>query len=259
MAIATPFDRTEFRGAIAAADGRWRALLVGNSRWHWAAFAGDRRVAVWDAAPGEVVAPWTGPIALASVVDAAIEPALAMASTVQLVGLGAVPLAGLYPTLGIDRALALYGAGWVCGFPVLVVDAGTALTVSGADDHRQFRGGAILPGLGLQLRALAGGTAALPAVGVPLPDEALPAGWALETRTAIASGVGYGAAAAVADRVRWWAAEFPNSAVVVTGGDGAALVRFWRDRDPRGAAAVRLSPWAWCWGIEAVVLGGPTG
>ena len=41
----------------------------------------------------------------------------------------------MYPTLGIDRALALYSAGSTFRFPVLVIDAGTALRFTGADSH----------------------------------------------------------------------------------------------------------------------------
>jgi len=53
---------------------------------------------------------------------------------VHVITLNQVP--PVYPTLGIDRALALWGAGETWGWPMLVIDAGTALTLTGADaDH----------------------------------------------------------------------------------------------------------------------------
>ena len=69
---------------------------------------------------------------------------------VHIINLDQIPLQGVYPTLGIDRALALWGAGKTWGFPMLVIDAGTAMTFTGADANQCLVGGAILPGLGLQ-------------------------------------------------------------------------------------------------------------
>ena len=51
---------------------------------------------------------------------------------VRIITLDQLPIGGLYPTLGIDRALAVQGAGNQLGWPVLLIDAGTALTFTGA-------------------------------------------------------------------------------------------------------------------------------
>ena len=48
------------------------------------------------------------------------------------------------------------------GFPMLVIDAGTALTFTGADANQCLVGGAILPGLRLQLASLGQKTGQLP-------------------------------------------------------------------------------------------------
>ncbi|MBN8504410.1 MAG: type III pantothenate kinase [Burkholderiales bacterium] len=68
--------------------------------------------------------------------------------------------------LGADRWVALVGAratarqrGWTG--PVLVVMVGTAVTVDALDVDGHFLGGMILPGHGIMLRALEGGTAGL--------------------------------------------------------------------------------------------------
>jgi pantothenate kinase type III len=49
----------------------------------------------------------------------------------RILSLADIPLAGLYPTLGIDRALAGLGVGQQLGFPCLTIDGGTALTFTG--------------------------------------------------------------------------------------------------------------------------------
>jgi type III pantothenate kinase len=68
--------------------------------------------------------------------------------------------------LGTDRWVALIGARWHmldAGHkgPVLVVMVGTAVTVDALDANGHFMGGFILPGHGIMLRALEGGTAGL--------------------------------------------------------------------------------------------------
>jgi len=68
--------------------------------------------------------------------------------------------------LGADRFVAQVGARWRClarghRGPVLVVMIGTAVTVDAMDADGRFLGGLILPGHGIMLRALEGGTAGL--------------------------------------------------------------------------------------------------
>lgn len=68
--------------------------------------------------------------------------------------------------LGCDRFVSLVGARWHMrrrgpDRPVLVVMIGTAVTVDALDASGRFLGGLILPGHGIMLRALEGGTAGL--------------------------------------------------------------------------------------------------
>lgn len=108
---------------------------------------------------------------------------------------------GCYPGLGVDRALALRGAGHDAGWPCLVVDAGTALTFTAGTAQGGCGGGAICPGLRLAVRALAERTALLPEVALPgLPKKqqgrgeapVLPPMFARETGAAIQAGVLHG-------------------------------------------------------------------
>ena len=106
-----------------------------------------------------------------------------------------VPLANLPPTLGVDRALAAWGAWQQCRQPVLVADAGTALSLTLVDAAGCFLGGRLMAGGRLQLQALHQGTADLPQLG---PVEAAGPLWATQTSEAMASGVVRGLAAAIA-------------------------------------------------------------
>ena len=68
--------------------------------------------------------------------------------------------------LGADRWVAQIGARWRMQSrggqqPVLVVMVGTAVTVDAQDAQGRFLGGLIVPGHGIMLRALEGGTAGL--------------------------------------------------------------------------------------------------
>ncbi len=65
-------------------------------------------------------------------------------------------------SIGIDRLLGSYAALQEHEPPLVVVDAGSAVTIDWVDTNAVFRGGAILPGLRLQTTSLATGTDALP-------------------------------------------------------------------------------------------------
>jgi type III pantothenate kinase len=221
------------------------ALSIGNSRYHWAWL--DRVESAWDSErlDDETIAgllslppvarwrwllgrflPELSPDADISIYLASVVPAQTAVwqdlPTVRQIGLADVPLTALYPTLGIDRALALYGGGSTYGYPILSIDGGTALTLTGADESKSLVGGAILPGVGLQFRSLSHGTAALPIVKL----EALPSRWARDTETAIASGILYSIGAGVADFVTDWLDRFPTSQIAITGGDGEFIYSY---------------------------------
>lgn len=93
--------------------------------------------------------------------------------------------------LGSDRLCALVGAYNRCpDCALVVVDAGSALTLDFLDAHGTYGGGYITPGLGMRLHALHAYTAGLPLV--PLSDlveenNTLPLG--TDTREAILYGV----------------------------------------------------------------------
>jgi len=126
-----------------------------------------------------------------------------------------VPLQSVYPTLGIDRALALWGAGETWGWPMLVIDAGTALTLTGADADHCLVGEQFYPSW---LTAPVSGSTNR---GLPLVDigdfVSLPR-WALNTTEAIQSGVIYTIIAGIRDFIEAWRQDFPRSCATLTGG-----------------------------------------
>lgn len=254
-------------------DSSWLALMIGNSRLHWATFVGDKLQAAWDTQhlpecvvqklancrnlndlPVEILLPnsprflsFPCPIYLASVVPSQTET-WQVYPDIHIITLDQVPLKNVYPTLGIDRALALWGAGETWSYPILVIDAGTALTFTGADVNRYLVGGAILPGLGLQLQSLAQRTANLPLLETQMP---LPTRWALNTPESIHSGVIYTIIAGMRDFIEDWLQRFPESCICLTGGDGKRLLLYLRSH-PQIATKVIFDPHLIFWGMQSV-------
>ena len=149
----------------------------------------------------------------------------------RLITLEDVPLGGMYPTLGIDRALAVWGAGITWGFPALVIDAGTALTFTGADNHQCLVGGAILQGLGLQFASLGQKTGQLPLLETRIMTS-LPPRFAINTSDAIQSGVIYILLSGIKDFIEAWWRLFPDSQIVITGGDSHLLKNYLQQQFP---------------------------
>ncbi|MEC4814341.1 MAG: pantothenate kinase [Scytonema sp. PMC 1069.18] len=233
----------------------WLALIIGNSRLHWAWFRGETLLRTWDT--NHLPSPQTLPIDysslplyLASVVPS--QTALWQSyPNVRIITLDQVPLQGIYSTLGIDRALALWGAGQQWGFPMLVIDAGTALTFTGADGNKCLIGGAILPGLGLQLATLTTRTGQLPSVELP---HQLPQRFALNTQDAMQSGVLYTLVAGIKDFVEAWWRSYPFGKIAMTGGDRTVLFNYLQSQFPEIAAQIIVEPNLIFWGIREIII-----
>ncbi|WP_413162661.1 pantothenate kinase [Capilliphycus salinus ALCB114379] len=233
----------------------WFGLMIGNSRLHWAEFEASKMLKTWDTEHSAFeenrdVFLSSVPIKLASVVPEQTK-IWQQHPNVEVISLEQLPLKNLYSTLGIDRALAVLGAGTKLGFPVLVIDAGTALTFTGCDRDRGLVGGAILPGLGLQFSALAEKTAALPLANFP---QHLPQRWAIETPGAIHSGIIYTLLAGIRDFIEVWCQDFPESQIVLTGGDAQILMTYLEAKFQSIYAKITLVPEVIFWGISAIAL-----
>lgn len=221
----------------------WIALAVGNSRLHWALFSNDSLQHTCDTLPPNperfltLPQDWSAWQSLCPFFQQTHPyPELWVASVVPhqtqlwqhypqatFLERSDIPLQGIYPTLGLDRALALWSAGTTYGWPILVVDSGTALTFTGADAAGVMVGGAISSGLGLKLRSLQAGTANLPLATL---SPHLPELWATDTGEALQSGVVYEAIANLIFRIEQWRILYPSTQVILTGGDADVLTTY---------------------------------
>lgn len=95
--------------------------------------------------------------------------------------------------LGADRVSSCAGAVELYGTPVVVLDFGTATTLNFIGRGNVFKGGAILPGIGLMADVLKRGTAKLPRVPLKRPKSVL----GRDTIGSMLSGIILGSAGAV--------------------------------------------------------------
>ncbi len=184
---------------------------------------------------------------IASVVPAQTELWQQVVPNSQVVLRSHIPLKNIYPTLGIDRAINLLGAKQTLNWPILVIDSGTALTFTAGVADSVY-GGAILPGMRLQLQSLGQQAAELGSVlGALMPtlstgtqpgQSQLPERWASNTDGAIASGIAYSFVSTCVDYISDWWQQFPTGAVVFTGGDGPLLYQYLQQRTPEVASRV---------------------
>jgi len=119
---------------------------------------------------------------------------------------------------GMDRRVQALAARYLASGPAVVISCGTAITVDLADEEGALAGGAILPGLMLGMKALASGTALLPEVSLEGP-VVMPA---LDTETAIRTGLVLGAAGAV-DRLLAESGVPASRPLFLTGADAKLL------------------------------------
>ncbi len=135
---------------------------------------------------------------------------------------------GTRSTLGNDRVAAAAGAASLFpGEPLLVVDAGTAVTLDIVSAEGVFLGGNIAPGMRLRFASLHEATSALPEI--EAEGEIPPFGH--DTATAIRSGVVGGIIAEIVDtlqRARGIVGE--GARVVLTGNDAPVLLPLLEER-----------------------------
>ena len=117
--------------------------------------------------------------------------------------------------VGAVAAIQYYGA------PVLVMDLGTATTITAIDRDNGFRGGAILPGVKLGMAALASGTSLLPDISITAPKKVIGS----NTVDCMRSAAVYGTAAALDGMIDRMEEELGYPcAHVATGGLAQAIV-----------------------------------
>ena len=208
-------------------EAQQHCLLIGNSRWHWA----ERMPAGLAAASGADAWRFSHALPTQTSLDdlpsltgwAAVGPVPShplLQSTSQL-GLGEIPLGEKPPWLGVDRALAGWGA-WVRAgqsSSVMVVDAGTVLSLTRVSRTGCFAGGWLAAGVSLQLRAMAEGTVALQVPGHANADLFVGTDFPIETAQAMRRGVVESLVGLIAQ-----AQEKDPSSLWLCGGDAPVLL-----------------------------------
>ena len=125
--------------------------------------------------------------------------------------------------LGADLAAGAVGALHEYRVPCIIIDMGTATTISVLDSTGAFLGGTIGPGVRMTMKALAEGTAALPAISMAAPKSVI----GKNTIDCMQSGIVLGTAAmldGIIDRIE---EELGQSATVVaTGGLSKEIIGY---------------------------------
>ncbi|MBQ8797035.1 MAG: type III pantothenate kinase [Oscillospiraceae bacterium] len=124
-------------------------------------------------------------------------------------------------SLGSDLAAAAVAAMVQFPQPVIVIDMGTATTLTVIDEGNRFIGGAIVPGVALSMNALSGGTSLLHKVPIEAPKKCISG----TTTACMQSGAVYGNAALLDGMIDRFEAELgKKTTVVATGGIAPKVV-----------------------------------
>ena len=124
-------------------------------------------------------------------------------------------------TLGSDIVAASVAAMADFPLPVIVVDMGTATTITVVDKGNKFLGGTIVPGVALSMNALSAGTSLLQKVPIEAPRKCISS----TTTECMQSGAVYGNAAMLDGMIDRFEQELGcECSLVATGGIAAKIV-----------------------------------
>lgn len=128
--------------------------------------------------------------------------------------------------LGVDRWVAMIGAWAEFADALLVVDAGTAVTIDAVDSQGQHLGGQIMPGVHLMATSLAAETSDIPSVRRAVTRQPGDLGmFAVSTSAAVASGALNAIVGAIERADRAMRDNGQSPAVVLTGGDASRILK----------------------------------
>ena len=128
-------------------------------------------------------------------------------------------------TLAGDIVVGSVAAMGCYGTPCIVLDMGTATTISAVDAQGRFAGGAIVPGLRLSMESLSGHTSQLPRVSLDAPAKCI----GTNTVACMQSGAIYGSAALLDGMIERMETELgAPAAVIATGGLAGCVTPFCR-------------------------------
>lgn len=118
-------------------------------------------------------------------------------------------------------ALKYYGA------PIIIIDMGTATTISVVDEKKNYVGGMILPGVKVSLESLVNRTSQLPRISVEPPRKVI----GKNTIDCMKSGIVLGQASSIDGMIeRIWEELGTEAPVVATGGLAGCIVPYCKKR-----------------------------
>ncbi|PAD66700.1 pantothenate kinase [Bacillus sp. 7586-K] len=124
--------------------------------------------------------------------------------------------------VGADRIVNAVAGIQDYGSPIIIVDFGTATTYCYINEHKQYMGGAIAPGINISTEALYSRAAKLPRIEITRPDNII----GKNTVSAMQSGILYGYVGQVegiVKRIKVQAVEVPK--VIATGGLASLIAK----------------------------------
>ena len=129
--------------------------------------------------------------------------------------------------LGSDRVADAVAATNLYPCPLIIIDMGTATTVSVVDGEKNFIGGMIMPGLMVSMEALSSKPSQLPQISLDAPKKAI----GRNTADCIRSGLVYGTAAAIDGLIGNIERELGEKCTVISTGGLAKIVTSLCKRD----------------------------
>ena len=125
--------------------------------------------------------------------------------------------------VGQDRLVCSFAARELYGWPLIVIDFGTAITFDVVSKKGEYSGGIIVPGIRLTAEALFNKTALLPKVKIKIPRELI----GRDTKASILSGIFYGYGALCDGLIKLISAKMKgHPKVVLTGGYSFLMKKF---------------------------------
>ncbi len=126
-------------------------------------------------------------------------------------------------TVGIDRLINAYAIRDLASAPIIVVDAGTAITLDVVSKEGDFMGGVIMPGINMQFKSLYNNTSKLPLI-IPAESKST---IGKNTENSILSGVIRGTAHAIDGLLSECTDELKETPqIVLTGGQGGLILKY---------------------------------
>lgn len=130
--------------------------------------------------------------------------------------------------LGSDRIADATAGINEYGAPLVIIDMGTATTISIINQDKQFLGGLILPGVRTSLNSLINNTSQLPRIKLGTPSERI---IGTNTVSSIENGIVYGTAAQIDGLIQRISNELDfDPKIIATGGNAGAVIPYCKSK-----------------------------